>query len=272
MQAVSQEEGAREALRERLGVGARYDAAAAPARELGWARRGTAYFARKLNELRDEALDGASLIPGWSRRHVVALIGYQARWQALAIEQLRTGEAVALPDQAEQAGQIVLAATLPARALRNLFDHAEVHLNVEWRDLSNSLWERSVRDIDGGSVAVRATPWIRARALWVHAVDLDNGGAYLDFPLGVLDALVADIVGHWQSAGTVPDLLLQPTDRPEPVRLGAGTTAVNGRMADLVRWLAGRGARRLEHSAPELPALPAGPYLVGRHSRLTSLI
>ncbi|WP_440589840.1 maleylpyruvate isomerase N-terminal domain-containing protein [Pseudarthrobacter phenanthrenivorans] len=34
------------------------------------ARRGTAFFARKLNELTDADLDGDSLLPGWSRRHV----------------------------------------------------------------------------------------------------------------------------------------------------------------------------------------------------------
>lgn len=257
-----------EALRERLGKGARYDAAAAPARELAWARRGTAYFARKLNELTDDALDGPSLIPGQSRRHIAALVGYQARWLALAIEEARTGTAVEIPDIAGQADQIALGATLPTRALRNLFDHAEIHLNVEWRDLTDADWEKSVRDLDGDMVPVRDTAWQRARAIWVHAVDLDNGGSFVDFPADVLDGLRDGIVDHWRQGTGLPDLTLRATDRTAPVTLGAGTVVVEGTTPDLVRWLAGRGARRLRSSQSELPALPAGPCLVGRHSRL----
>jgi maleylpyruvate isomerase len=61
------EEEARALLRERQGAGARYDSPIAPARDLLWARRGTAYFARKLNELSDSELDAPSRVAGWSR-------------------------------------------------------------------------------------------------------------------------------------------------------------------------------------------------------------
>ena len=42
-------------------------------------RRGTAFWSRKVNELTDDELDGPSLLPGWSRRHVIAHVGYNAR-------------------------------------------------------------------------------------------------------------------------------------------------------------------------------------------------
>ncbi|MBP7002177.1 maleylpyruvate isomerase family mycothiol-dependent enzyme [Amaricoccus sp.] len=80
------EEAAREALRARQGAGARYAAAAAPARELAWARRGTAYFARKLRELTEAELTGPSLLPGWTRAHVIAHVGYNARALAQRVE------------------------------------------------------------------------------------------------------------------------------------------------------------------------------------------
>src|SRR5690606_37166878 len=57
------------------------------------ARRGQAYFSRKLNELRKDELDAPSLVPGWTRRHVVAQVGYNARaltrlteWAATGVE------------------------------------------------------------------------------------------------------------------------------------------------------------------------------------------
>ena len=56
------------------------------------ARRGTAFFARKLNELPDAAeLDGGTLLSGWTRRHVVAHVGYNARAIAQLIEWSATG-------------------------------------------------------------------------------------------------------------------------------------------------------------------------------------
>lgn len=255
---IMSEEAARLALRERLGKGARYDAAAAPARELAWARLGTAYFARKLNELDDEALDAPALQPGWTRRHVVSLVGYQARALALQVEEARTGAEHVPLGAAEWREQIALGVTLPTRALRNLFDHAEVHLNVEWRDLSDAGWERSVRGEEGRLMPIRHTAWMRCRAIWVHAVDLDNGGSFLDFPAEVLDALLADVVWVWERHGTLPALVLAAADRPASVTVGSGNgPTITGAMADLVRWLTGRGARRLGSSMGALPELPA---------------
>jgi maleylpyruvate isomerase len=251
------EEAARAALHERLGAGARYDAAAAPAREIGWARRGTAYFARKLNELGDHNLDAPSLVPGWSRRHVVAHVGYNARALARLVEWARTGEETPMyPSEGARAAEIALGATLPPRALRNLFHHAEVHLNVEWRDLSDADWDAKVRLLDGRRIGVRETAWIRAREVWVHAVDLDNGGSFLDFPPEVIDALRDDVRAEWDRRGAPPDVTLAASDRPQPWAFGAGGVEVRGRAADLARWLTGRGARRLSSDAalPELPA------------------
>ena len=55
------------------------------------ARRGTAYFARKLAELGDEEFDAPSLVPGWTRRHVIAHVGYNARALTRLLEWAATG-------------------------------------------------------------------------------------------------------------------------------------------------------------------------------------
>ena len=242
------EEAAREALRARQGAGARYDAAAAPTRELSWARRGTAYFARLLNELPDDALAAPSLVPGWTRAHVIAHVGYNARALARLVEWARTGVETPMYASAEaRAVEIALGATLPRRALRNLFHHAEVHLNVEWRDLTEPGWQAVVTGQDGAPLPVRETPWLRAREIWLHAVDLDNGGSFLDLPSDLLDRLLPELVAE---AGA--EVTLVTTDRGK--RIGAGPE-VRGATPDLARWLAGRGARRLSGDLPEI----AGP-------------
>lgn len=174
---------ARAALRQRQGAGARYDAANAPACELSWARRGTAYFARLLNALSDADLDAPSAVEGVPRREIVAHVGYHARAVSEIIAWARQHPGLPLPTGTfPAAGDIRRKATQPARALRNLFAHAEIHLNVEWRDLDETQWDAVVEDAGGQRFAIRETPWMRARVIWLHALDLDAGGRLADVP------------------------------------------------------------------------------------------
>ena len=247
---------ARAELRARQGPGARYDAPDAPARELAWARLGTAYFARKLNELTDAELDAPSLLPGWTRRHVVAHVGYNARALTRLVSWARTGVETPMYDSPEQrAAEIERGATLPGRALRSLFEHSEAHLDVEWRDLPGDRWDEQVRTAQGRLVPARETAWMRTREVWVHAVDLANGAASGDFPAELLDELLADVTRAWRRRAEVVDLTLAATGR-EPVVLGTGGPTVSGTLPDIVRWLVGRGARRLTSSTDEVPAVP----------------
>ena len=110
------------------------------------ARRGQARWARALGDLRDDELDEPSLLPGWSRRHVIAHVGFNARAIARLVEWARTGEENPMYASPEQRGEeIDFGATLPADALRNLCAHASIHLNVEWRDLPDRDWSNIVR-------------------------------------------------------------------------------------------------------------------------------
>ncbi|NTZ64109.1 MULTISPECIES: maleylpyruvate isomerase N-terminal domain-containing protein [Hyphomicrobiales] len=182
---------AREALKARQGKGARYDAPNAPAEDLLLARRGTAHFARKLMELPDAELYAPSAVEGLTRAHVVARIGYDARHQALALEAFGKGEIYTLPVlEEQQLPSLDLAATLPARALRHLFQHSEVHLNVCWRDLTEEQWDREVVLVDGTTVPTRALPGIRAAAVWQGALDLGNGMRDAELPAVALLAAV----------------------------------------------------------------------------------
>lgn len=250
-------EEARAELRARQGAGARYDSAAAPARELGWARSGTAYFVRKLNELTDDDLTGPSLLPGWNRAALVAHVGYNARGLARLVEWARTGVETPMYASPEQrAAEIERGATLPARALRHLVHHSAVHLDVEWRDLPDDAWDAQVRTAQGRVVPARETAWMRAREVWVHAVDLDNGASVVDLPADLLDRLVTDVLAAWERRGESAAVRFAPTDRPWPAEQSGDGPTVTGTTADLVRWLTGRGARRLESSSGALPDLP----------------
>jgi len=217
------------------------------ARQLLLMRRGQAYWARKLNEVRDADFDAPSLLPGWTRRHLVAHVGFNARAVARLVEWARTGVETPMYDSPTQrAEEIAFGATLPVEALRNLAAHAAVHLNVEWRDLPEEAWAHEVRTAQGRLVPAVETVWMRTREVWIHAVDLDNGGRVADFPLELLDALLEDLVKVWRRKRRDgdPDIRLEPSDRSATYSiLGTGDgLVVRGRAVDLVGWGLGRAS------------------------------
>ncbi|NLF03962.1 MAG: maleylpyruvate isomerase family mycothiol-dependent enzyme [Actinomycetales bacterium] len=208
------------------------------------ARRGQAFFSRKLAELRDAELDEPSLLSGWTRRHVIAHVGLNARALTRLTEWAATGVETPMYDSPEaRDAEIEFAATLPTRALRHLSAHAAVHLDVEWRDLDPGAWEAVVRTAQGREVPATETIWMRTREVWIHAVDLDNGATFRQFPPELVDGLLTDVERVWHRKHSGPIPVLEPTDRPARTREPAadGAPRVRGRAADLARWATGRG-------------------------------
>ncbi|WP_285250676.1 maleylpyruvate isomerase family mycothiol-dependent enzyme [Pseudarthrobacter sp. fls2-241-R2A-168] len=244
---------------------ARHDQATDPVllQSLLQARRGTAFFARKLNELSDAELDGGSLLPGWTRRHVVAHVGYNARAIARLIEWAATGVETPMYSSPEARNhEIEFGATLSPIALRHLFDHSAVHLNVEWRDLPAGAWRHLVKTAQGRVVPAEETVWMRTREVWLHAVDLDNGATFSDIPVPVLERLLRDITGAWHTRGTDTGLVV----RTEGTAVAFGDTSaanptiITGPLAAVVQWAAGRGTDGVTVEGPGAnSAVPAAP-------------
>lgn len=249
-------------------MAARTDLATDPGlqEELLQARRGTAFFARKLNELTDAELDGGTLLPDWTRRHVVAHVGYNARAIARLVEWAATGVETPMYSSPEARNQeIEFGATLSPIALRNLFDHSAVHLSVEWRDLPEASWANEVRTAQGRTVPASETVWMRTREVWMHAVDLDNGATFNDIPTPVLQRLLKDITGAWKTRGTDMALVVKVTDQPTAMVFGdtaaASPTVVTGTLATIAEWATGRGTGDVNASSPSVEDgdTPAAP-------------
>jgi maleylpyruvate isomerase len=128
--------------------------------------------------------------------------------------------------------------------LRNLFDHTVARLDEKWRHLPESAWSAQVRTAQGRLVPGSETAWMRTREVWIHAVDLANGGRFDDFPAVVLDSLLADIVGMWRRKNLGAGLVLT-VDDGAPIAVqedSPASTTVAGTPAAVARWAAGRGA------------------------------
>jgi maleylpyruvate isomerase len=182
-------------------MAARTDNVADPAlaAELLLARRGQSFFARKVNELSDAQLREPSATAGWTRAHVIARVSLDAREIARAIEELRAGSdepRIAAVDE----HAVGFTATLPAEALRNLAAHTAVHLNVEWRDLPEDGWTRSVGLSSGGRITAADTVRRRAQELWSRAIDLDNGARIYDVPPEIRSDLLPHLLRRTRSS------------------------------------------------------------------------
>jgi len=187
-----------------------------------WMTTGTAAFLDVVDRLSDHDLDAATSLPGWSRRHIVAHVHFNARalgrltsWAATGTEQRM------YPSPEQRTAEIENGALLPAGELRRLVRDSAAALATALDALSAEAWRATVVTAQGRSVAATEIPWMRVREVAVHAIDLDAGVGFADLPSELTAALLADVIGRRVAAGEGPALAGWLTGRTaEAPRLG----------------------------------------------------
>ncbi len=243
-------------------MAARHDLATDPTllAELLTARRGTAFFNLKLDELSDSEMHGDSLLPGWTRRHVVAHVGYNARAIARLMKWAGTGVETPMYESGEARNEeIAFGATLSPVELRNLYDQSDRDLNLKWRELPDENWSNLVKNSQGRVIPASDTVWMRTREVWVHSVDLNNGASFEDIPVDVLERMLVDVTDVWKSRGDDAGLLLTVSSA-QKLALGdlgaANPEIVSGSLAGVTAWACGRGAAGVTSSTRENSVAP----------------
>ena len=220
-------------------------------RRLAWMDEGYAYLAERMRLLDDERLGEPSGLAGWTRRHVIAHVGFNARALGRLVHWAATGERTPMyTDDRARAAEIEQGAVLPAPELRELVQTEQARLRAAMDGLDVAGWNATVVTGQGRQVPAREIPWLRTREVWVHAVDLRNGADFPDFPADLLDALITDVAAVWRRRQQPPALVVAPTDREREWRVDVPGTPVRvlGRADDLARWLTGRGLREVRTS------------------------
>lgn len=219
--------------------------------------RGTRYFLHEVNKLRTEEFDEPSLLPGWSRRHVIAHVSYNADGICRLLNWARSGiETPAYASAEARAREIEIGATFDPPTLRQLCEDSAARLDRQWRDLPEEAWRAQIR-VQGQAVPASTTLWRRTREVWLHAVDLNNGASFTDFPTELSDRLVADVVTAWrkrQLADDIPNFVLVPGDRDTPQAVGdpnaPDAIVLRGAASALASWATGRGSDGVSGSSP----------------------
>lgn len=218
-------------------------------RSLAWADRGTEVFDRALAAASDEELLGPTLLAGWTGRHLLAHVAANAEALRNLVTWGRTGVRTPMYASVEQRNaDIEEGASRPPGELREWYAASAQALRADLDALTEEQWEHPVRTAQGRAVAVTEVPWMRAREVMVHAVDLGTGTTFADLPEGFLHDLVDDIVLGRTAAAAGPDghhpvLWLHDEAGERTWRIGEpGPDApeVRGSAAQLAAYLAGR--------------------------------
>jgi maleylpyruvate isomerase len=223
---------------------------------LAWWQAGETFLAATADRLPDADLDSASLLPGWSRKTVLAHLAANADALVNLLTWAQTGVEIPMYASAQARDEGIAAnAALTATDLRVALGGATTRFGAAIGAMTPQAWNARVRTAQGRTVPAAEVPWMRSREVWVHAIDLDAGAAFGDIPDDVLSALVDDAVATWDRRGQRPDVRLSSgnrswTDGRTPVRadlplLAAyvtgrhrfDTQAGNGPLPDLPAWL-----------------------------------
>ncbi|PJM91986.1 maleylpyruvate isomerase N-terminal domain-containing protein [Streptomyces sp. CB01373] len=198
-----------------------------------WARTGTELMLVAVAGLDEAGFSAPSVLPEWTRGHLVAHVAANAAALCNLVHWAATGEETPMYASAEErAAGIAKGPSLSADQLRTWLTTSAHRLAEGLDGLTDEQWQHKVVTAQGRTVPATELPWMRAREVCVHAVDLGAGVVtFADLPKGFLTALVAEISAK-RGLTELPD----------------------GPLPEVAAWLAGR-----PHSLADAPDL--GPWL-----------
>lgn len=198
----------------------------------------TSRYLATVASLTDGELAGPSLLPGWTRGHVVAHVALNAQGMARALRGMRTGEPVPVYDSREaREADIEERAGGSAEELASLSQLACLRLAGELRLM------KALGDVDlvpgGPTLTTAGLVDARWREVEVHHADLGLAYSPADWPVPFAAHLLHTAAEDRGAEGVA--LTLHARDLGETVLVGPGGHGVAGAAAALAWWLVGRG-------------------------------
>jgi maleylpyruvate isomerase len=227
-----------------------------PEQTLAWTADGTGKLLADLVGLSDEALTGPTALPGWTRRYLLSHVAANADALRNLVYWASNGEERRMYASNERRdADIANGSRLPAAKLRARIESSAEALAADLDSMPEQAWDAKVITAQGLTRNASEIPWMRAREVYVHVIDLGAGTQWTDLPAEFVTALLDDVTTRRSSKGGGPALLAAATDTGHTWEVvGAGAPVpVSAPLADLAAYLTGRPAPELK-AAPTLPA------------------
>lgn len=213
---------------------------------------------RAVDALPADAVTEPSALPGWTRGHLLTHLARNADALVNLLTWARTGIPTPMytsPDQ--RATDIEAGAGRPLAEQQADVRESATRFAEAAEALTDDAWSATVTSGQGREIPASEVPWLRAREVWIHLVDLRVGVGMDALPPDLAWALVSDVAG-WMSARVAPDTGAELTAEGHgTVVLGTPSPSggtVSGPPYALAAWLTGRGGT--EELRGELPKLP----------------
>ena len=208
---------------------------------------------RTVDAMTDEQYAEPSLLPGWTRAHVVAHLALNAEGLGGAVLGISTGEPAPMyvSNEARDADIEEVAQLSPTRlrdrllAASGLFADAVAHLTDEG-------WTEEIERVPGGMhFTVSSIPARRRTEVEIHHADLGLAYSSDDWPGDFCAALIPVMAARLQDRDE--GFTVVATDLGRSWDVAGGGPEVRGTGGDLGWWLSGRGGEdRLDGDVPEI--------------------
>jgi maleylpyruvate isomerase len=230
------------------------------AHTLAWAADGAAHLRGLMTRMGEDAFGAPSALPGWSRAHLLTHVARNADALINLLTWARTGVRTPAYASREQRDADIEAGArrAPAEIRADVVESSDRLARVV-RAMPDAAWSARVQSGRGRDIAASDIPWLRAREMWVHAVDLDVGASFADMPAPMVTALLAEATAMLGEKPDFPPLhLVAPDGATWSVGDPAAAVTVAGPAPALAAWLLGRSNGRDLRTADRsrLPTLP----------------
>ncbi|WP_327267533.1 maleylpyruvate isomerase family mycothiol-dependent enzyme [Streptomyces sp. NBC_01218] len=210
--------------------------------------------------LGDEDVRAPSLLPGWSRAHVLTHVARSADSRSRLLAAARTGADVPqYTDEAHREREIEEGAGRSAAALAEDLATALRRFLRAAAEHPEDGWDVPVRWLGGGMRPVRGAVASMLREVEVHHTDLRTGHRPADWPPAFVDRELPSTVEELAGRVDAPSMVLLVGGGGATYVIGDGRgPRVTGSGAELLGWLTGRtGGEGAAVDPPgPLPALP----------------
>jgi len=197
---------------------------------------------RSVDGLRGEDWTAPSLLPGWSRAHVVAHLALNGEALRDVLRGAVDGRPVPMYESNERRDTDIeeLAQADDAEIRERLLASTTTFADAA-QAVPGAAWEgRFDRTADGPSLPLGAAPTMRVREIEIHHVDLATGYSPDDWPAGWSAGVIDGMVKRLD-----PDVgfMVRPLDVERTWEVGTRVedpVVVTGPVAQLAWWLTGR--------------------------------
>ncbi|HEX3782282.1 MAG TPA: maleylpyruvate isomerase family mycothiol-dependent enzyme [Pseudonocardiaceae bacterium] len=228
-------------------------------------RRAQARVDEIVSALDEGTAHGPSLLPGWTRRHVISHLARNADGLVNLLIWARTGiEHPMYPSAADRDADIEEGSRRLLQIIQEDLGAASTRFFTAADKLPATAWSNTVSHRTANALPAAVIPWLRLTELLVHTVDLDLG-VTLDETVTLagetIGTVLTSVADKYAGRADVPSVTLEitmPTGPSLTITLGNpddATAHLTGSAAAALGWLTGRDNG--SGLSGEVPALPA---------------